>query len=259
MEELQGGREGQIYRVNNQVYRPSQKWTPSIHLLLNHLKAESFDAAPQVFGINRDGYEILSYLEGDVFNYPLVGPVASMEALSSAGRLLRQYHDVSASWIQSDKHQDLEWMLPSREPQEVICHGDFAPYNAVLDGNTVIGIIDFDTAHPAPRIWDVAYAVYCWAPFKTHPNDALGELKEQSVRARVFCDSYGLSHENRLQLVDIMIARLNALVDFMVSEANSGDASFAQNINNGHHLSYLEDAQYLERNKNEITSIICSF
>lgn len=36
---------------------------------------------------------MLSYLEGEVYNYPLVGAVATMEALSSAGHLLRQYNE----------------------------------------------------------------------------------------------------------------------------------------------------------------------
>lgn len=259
MEELQGGREGQIYRLKDIVYRPTQEWTPAVHQLLRYLKTQAFHAAPTVFGVNQEGYEMLSYIKGEVYNYPLVGPVATQQALSSAGYLLRQYHDATVSWVQSPQNADLCWMLPSREPQEVICHGDYAPYNVVLAEESVVGIIDFDTAHPAPRVWDVAYAVYCWAPFKTHPHDALGDVVEQSVRAKLFCDAYGLAKEDRLQLIDTMIERLNALVSFMVSEAEKGNISFAQNIREGHHLAYLEDARYIERNRDEITSIICSF
>ncbi len=34
---------------------------------------------------------------------------------------------------------------------------DFAPYNITFVDGCVHGIIDFDTLHPGPRIWDVAY------------------------------------------------------------------------------------------------------
>ena len=46
-----------------------------------------------------------------------------------------------------------------------MCHGDFAPYNITFVDRCVHGIIDFDTLHPGPRIWDVAYAVYRRSPF----------------------------------------------------------------------------------------------
>ena len=65
-----------------------------------------------------------------------------------------------------------------------------------------------DTAHPAPRLWDLAYAVYCWSPFKTYEYDALGDLNSQSARAKLFCDSYGLSNAEREKLVATMIDRV---------------------------------------------------
>lgn len=57
-------------------------------------------------------------------------------------------------------------MLSAVNPIEVMCHGDFAPYNVVLNGSDAVGIIDFDTLHPGSRLSDVAYAVYRWAPLK---------------------------------------------------------------------------------------------
>lgn len=253
MEELQGGREGLIHRSDDKVYRPSGFWSPSIHKLFAHLKSVQFDSAPKSFGFDSNGNEILSYVSGDVYNYPLVGAISTTEALSSAAALLRQYHDATVSFVQSEQCNDLRWFLPTREPQEVICHGDYAPYNVALSGNTVVGIFDFDTAHPAPRVWDVAYAVYCWAPFKTNAYDSLGDLTEQSIRAKQFCDSYGLSYEDRAQLVDAIISRLQALVDFMHDEAAKGNEAFIANIKDGHHLAYVADIEYLKRNKDQIT------
>lgn len=256
MEDLKGGREGLIHRSDDKVYRPSGFWSKSIHKLLLHLKNEKFDSAPKSFGFDSRGNEIVSYVSGDVYNYPLVGAILSTEALCSAALLLRKYHDVTVSFVQSKNCNDLAWLLTAREPQEVICHGDYAPYNVALNGNTVVGIFDFDTAHPAPRIWDVAYAVYSWSPFKTNPHDSLGDLPKQSARAKQFCDSYGLSYVDRTQLVDTMISRVQALVDFMRDEATKGNEAFIANIKDSHHLAYLADIEYLERNKEQITNCL---
>ncbi len=256
MEELQGGREGLIFRSEDKVYRPSGFWSVSIHKLLSHLESEGFNGAPKSFGFDDNGNEVLSYVWGDVYNYPLVGAISTTEALCSAAVLLSQYHDATVSFVQSEQCKDLRWRLPTREPQEVICHGDYAPYNVALKEDTVVGIFDFDTAHPAPRIWDVAYAIYCWAPFKTNPYDSLGDVTDQSIRAKQFCDSYGLSYKDRIQLVDTMVSRVQALVDFIHNEAAKGNKGFIANIRDGHHLAYIADIEYLKRNKEQITAYL---
>ena len=46
--------------------------------------------------------------------------------------------------------------MPPVEPAEIVIHGDFARYNCVLQDGNVAGVFDFDTAHPAYRLWDVA-------------------------------------------------------------------------------------------------------
>ena len=219
------------------------------------MQNKKIHAVPKVFGIT-DDCEILSYMEGDIYNYPLTDAVASAEALCSAAVLLRLYHDATVFFLQENQFEDLKWLLPTREPQEVICHGDFAPYNVSLNENTVVGIFDFDAAHPAPRIWDIAYSVYCWAPFKTDPCDTLGDLNTQSIRAKQFCDSYGLAHDSRKQLLDMIIIRLQELVNFMQKRADEGDEKFQKNLQDGHHLAYQKDITYLEFNKEYITNFL---
>ena len=256
MEELQGGREGQVFRSENKIYRPRGKWSETIHSLLSHIAENGFNAAPKPYGFDGDDNEILSYVEGEVFNYPLKGNIATTEALTSAAKLLRLYHDASSSFLSHHSTESLEWMLPSREPMEVICHGDYAPYNVALIGSETVGIIDFDTAHPAPRVWDIAYAVYCWAPFKTNEYDAMGDLRSQSIRAKQFCDAYGLLEVDRLVLVKAMTERVQALVDHMHNEASNGNQAFIENIKDGHHLAYLADIQYLNDNEQYITDVV---
>ena len=200
MEYLQGGRENKIGRVDNAVHRPAGPWTRSVHALLRHVRAVGFTAVPEPLGFDDAGKEIVTFLEGEVSNYPLSAAAASEEALVSAARLLRAYHEATRAFL-AQNPESHTWLLPSRTPIEVICHGDFAPYNLVLNGRQAVGIIDFDTAHPGPRIWDIAYALYRWAPFTNQQNpDRLGNLETQIDRARLFCDAYGFPAAQRDEL-----------------------------------------------------------
>lgn len=246
MEKLSGGRDG-IYRTKNHVIRPANQTTQTIHSLLNHLHRQGFHQCPKPIARDHE-HETVSFVEGQVYNYPLIGNIASKQALISAAKLLRQMHDASASYIESLKGNET-WMIPVREPTEVICHGDYAPYNLVLNGQEAVGVIDFDTAHPAPRVWDLAYAIYCWAPFKTHEFDKMGTLDDQIARAGMFCKAYGATQSMLSNLPDVMIERLQALVSFLRVEAEKGNEAFQQNLEDGHHLAYERDIQYISQNK----------
>ena len=254
MESLEGGRENQILRSGKTVHRPSGHWTPAVHALLKHIHAQGFHGAPLPLEFDENGREIVTFLEGNVSNYPLTPAATSTEALTSAAKLLRAHHDASATFLNQDLSK-LSWFLPPREPAEVVCHGDFAPYNVVLNGREAVAIIDFDTAHPAPRTWDIAYALYRWAPF-TQPtnNDGFGTLQEQTARGRLFCTHYGLPSEKRHHLPQIMIERLHTLVSFMQSKAAAGDETFKQHLTDGHHQLYLTDITYIEQNQLFITA-----
>jgi Ser/Thr protein kinase RdoA (MazF antagonist) len=217
------------------------------------MHSRGFTQCPEYLGIE-GSHEVLSYVEGDTFNYPLEGHVATQTALMSAGRLLRRLHDATETFLHLHNPENLRWMLPGREPQEVICHGDPAPYNVALKGDEVVGVFDFDAAHPAPRVWDLAYAAYTWAPFKTTPADARGSLAEQIHRAGLFCRSYGASPRHRADLVETMILRLQALVVFMRNEAEAGNGKFQDDISHGHDLGYLADIAYLRTHEQAITA-----
>ena len=250
MEYLSGGRKQKIARQVNRVHRPVGFWTPTIHALLEHLQKQGFNGAPIPYGIDDQGNEHVSFIAGEVSNYPLSPAATSQQALVSAAKLLRRYHDATAGFL-NNYSDEFKWMLPIREPAEVICHGDFAPYNVVLQGKEAVAIIDFDTAHPAPRAWDIAYALYRWAPL-TDPNntDGFGQLHEQIARARLFCDAYRL--EDRHQLCQQVVLRLQSLVRFMRSEATAGNEAFQANLAAGHDQLYLADIAYLQQNEKAI-------
>lgn len=249
LEILNGGRDEVIKKDDDCVVRPAGPWTQTVHNLLFHLQENGIDFTPVPRGFTAHGQEKVSYIPGHVCNGRLDGVFRSETALASAARLLRRYHDATIDFVLDNAH----WQLEKREPFEVICHGDFAPYNAVFRENQVVGIIDFDTAHPGPRTWDICYALYRWAPIAGPDNpDSFGELFEQLARARVFCDAYGLPQRQRESMADTMLSRLHYLVQFMIDQALSGAASFRQNIADGHHLVYEKDIAYIQQNKKAI-------
>jgi hypothetical protein len=51
-----------------------------VHALLRHLAAAGFDGAPRVLGIDAQGREVLSYLEGEVPAYPVPAHLWSDQA-----------------------------------------------------------------------------------------------------------------------------------------------------------------------------------
>lgn len=252
MEYLEGGREKQIVRNENTVTRPSGPWTPTIHKLLRSIRSNGFTSAPIPISVDSNGKETISYVHGDVYNYPLPDSVASTEALQSAAALLRKYHDSTIRFCESLNGNE-KWWLPPTEPIEVICHGDYAPYNVVFKNMTAVGIIDFDTAHPGSRIWDISYALYRWAPFVNPSNqNGFGKERDCLLRAKQFCLSYGLPDPGWRNLFSNMILRLENLVALMRKEASSGNISFKQNIADGHDQLYIDDIDYLKWQKDEL-------
>jgi len=246
-ETLTGGGVNEVVRIGATVRRLTGAWSPLVHGLLRHVRERGFTAAPAVHEVTDDGFEILDFLPGEVSNYPPTPAAASQTALESAAELLRAYHDATVGYAPGVTEG---WMLPARSPAEVICHGDYAPHNCVLDGERVVGVIDFDTAHPGPRLWDIGYAVYRWAPTTAPGNaDGFGTAEQQARRARTFCDRYGLDAAGRAGLVDAITARLHALVDFMRAQAAAGNEAFARHLADGHHLQYLADAAYVEQQR----------
>jgi Ser/Thr protein kinase RdoA (MazF antagonist) len=256
VEALEGGREGQIWRDGNTVTRPAGPWTPTVHRFLAHIRAAGFVGAPVPIGITEAGQEIVSFVEGRVsedLRDPLVG---SERMLRSAARLLRDFHAASRGFLESDRQAQV-WMLEPREPREIVCHGDFAPYNVAGEGGAAVGLIDFDTIHPAPALWDLAYAVYRWAPlFSSGHRGGVFAVETQLSRARIFCDAYGAAADERRHLPGMIAERLRTLVAFMRGRAEAGDETFVEDVEAGEAALYLADIDHVGRLGERLTQAL---
>ncbi len=242
---LEGGMHT-VKRVGPHVIRPIGPHSASVHRLLRHVRANGFLEGPEVIDVDvAAGAETLTFLKGETTNYPLPDAFRTEDALTSAAQLLRRLHDATVGF--DPRPGDL-WFLSPQHPTEVMCHGDFAPYNCVMNHGRVTGVFDFDIAHPGPRLWDVGYAAYRWAPLSAPSNsDGFGTPAEQRCRLRLFCDAYGA--DDILGVVVAAQNRLGLLVETMRSLASDGHATFTRHIADGHDQIYLADSAYLREHE----------
>lgn len=239
------------FRKGDVIVRPARPWSAAVQALLAALRAHGFTQAPAPAGYDAV-WEKVSFLPGLTGDLGECGEMRSDKALRSAASLLRRYHDCTAAFLAAMAAEQ-EWQLSPRAPLEVVCHGDFAPYNVVLNDGAVTGIIDFETAHPASRCWDLAYALYRWVPLSNGiMADGLDRLDTQIGRARIFLDAYGLEAGQRPVLPDMIVERLNALVAFMEREAARGVEKYRSDLQDGHDRIYRDDIDYISENREKM-------
>ncbi len=210
-------------RRGDRVHRAAGPWTPTIHALLRHVRGRGLDWAPEPFGFDEQGREVIAFVDGAVYNDELPAWIWSDEILVAAARMIRALHDAAADF---QPGPDAVWQLPAHAPAETICHNDFAPYNWVFRDGRLAAVIDWDTASPGSRIWDLAYLAYRLIPLAapTNPEALASDDDERLRRLRLLCDAYGKS-EPAIDPDDLLATaarRLDELADFTLARAEGG-------------------------------------
>ncbi|QJW38411.1 phosphotransferase [Cellulosimicrobium protaetiae] len=178
--ELSGGNVNDVVRVGDTVHRTAGPWTPTIHALLAWVRAQGVSVAPAPLGLDDAGREVLTWTEGEVGGWPLPDWLWDRATLHQSGTMLRAWHDATVGFALAGA----VWRSPVREPAEVVCLNDAAPYNMVRADGALVGFIDVDMAAPGPRVRDVASLAYrlCgWcedmpAPHGPAPQERLADL-----------------------------------------------------------------------------------
>ncbi|WP_433204520.1 aminoglycoside phosphotransferase family protein [Dactylosporangium sp. CS-047395] len=169
-----------VVRIGATVRRPVHPWSPSVHALLAHLEAAGFTAAPRFLGVDELGREILDYLPGESGGAGW-RHAATDDGLAAMARLLRDYHEAVAGFAG-------EWPWAAHDGTvragEIVCHGDFGPWNLVWRGGRPVGILDWDYAWPQPPVHDVAYALEYVAPFRSDEEAMTSRLAPAVAKAR---------------------------------------------------------------------------
>jgi hypothetical protein len=165
-EPLAGGNMSRVVRVADTVRRTAGPWTATTQRLLAHVRACGLAWVPEPRGLDEQGREVLSFIEGDV-PHAMPAWVWSLPVLTDVARALRAWHDATASFDRTGA----VWQSEPREPSEVVCHWDFAPYNCVFREGRFAGAFDFDLCAPGPRLWDLAYTAYRFVPLMPPADD----------------------------------------------------------------------------------------
>ena len=243
-EVLAGGNISKVVRIGQTVHRSAGPWTPTVHALLAYLAEAGFEASPRPLGMDDAGREVLSYIEGDTVMTP-VPETVWFDTMPDAARLLRRYHDLSIGF---QLPTDAIWRDHPAEagPGEVICHSDWAPYNAVWSGDRLVGVIDWDFARPGSRLYDLAWFALMWCPLappELYPG--LATRLDQPARLRQLADAYGL--EDRSGLVKAIWTRVEANPRWIEDGAAAGEPVMVKMAVEGHADHYRAVIAHLER------------
>ena len=148
---------------------------------LQHLERAGFDGAPRWLGVDEHGRDILTWIDGETHTerarlHPYVGDPAvritfTDEQVAAVMRLLRRYHDTFA--------------------EELICHGDFGPWNIVWRGGLPVALIDFDSVYRGDAADDVGYALRMFIGYGL----AAAAPQELVRRTRVALQAYGATFD----------------------------------------------------------------
>jgi hypothetical protein len=163
-----------VVRVGDTVRRPA---SPVLREVLQHLERADFDAAPRWLGTDEAGRDVLTYIEGDTFTergtmHPYIGDPPNRVTfddaqLTAVFELLRRYHDTF--------------------DDDVMCHGDYGPWNIVWRDGLPFAIIDFDNVYHGDLADDVGYALRMFVSYAFGP----WSVAESVRRTRVALAGYG--------------------------------------------------------------------
>jgi Ser/Thr protein kinase RdoA (MazF antagonist) len=224
------------------------------------LEKRGCNNVPRFIRIDDNGMEIVSFVQGECKeDYPCTNDKnKQLLIIKKLAEMMRKYHDATLTFEKTEKDN---WMLSYKGDleKEVICHNDIAPYNVTFVDGMPYGIIDFDTCCPAPRIWDIVYALYRFVPFSEsvydidklaytdYNTDKDADFRKDSIR--VFFDAYGMECPD--YLFEQMRARLQALADLIYYEAKNGNSNFQKMLKEGHRDLYLREIEFVKKHSKE--------
>ena len=212
-----------VVRVGDTVRKPAGKQTPAVDAFLHYLNDAGFAGAPRSFGRDERDRHVLEYIPGELaYDMAPMG----LDGLHRVGRLIREFHDISAGFVPPP---DAQWNVvipPDRS--DLICHHDLARWNLVCNADRWV-FIDWDGAGPGSRLWDLA-----WTATGFVPLDPGGDQTKDAPRLRALVDGYGLTPAQRRELPPLIGAHSRGMFDLLRASATTGVQPWARLYAEGH-------------------------
>ncbi len=183
----------------------------------------------------------------------------SEDVLVEVAQFLRRYHDATVGFV-PPPGAIWQFEYPDRHQHEIICHNDVAPYNMVFKDGKPQALIDFDTAGPGPRIWDIAYAAYRFVPLSyTQDIQSVGLANPtiQGWRLRLFCHAYDLAQPYS-DVLGTVERRLEALCNLLKDQASAHNPIYQKLVDEGHLDHYQREIASLQQHRSEIEQSLIS-
>lgn len=241
---LTGGFSNVVTRQGNTIRRNVGPWTASVHVLLRHLRSAGFDLAPEPLGIDQRGREVLGLIEGQVAWWPWPEALRRDDGLRAVASML---NDLRGAISTFDEPADAIWHGgPRTSKDHVIRHGDLAPWNTLWADGRLVGLIDWDTAEPAPAGWDAAQGAWYFVPLR--PLDGYRtegvpmDFIEVTHRLEVWCAELDLDLES---LLDQVSEVQEFERDRILSRGNAGHEPYATFLARGDADDIDHDRQWL--------------
>jgi Ser/Thr protein kinase RdoA (MazF antagonist) len=175
------------------------------------------------------------------------------QGLRSAARLLRAIHDAGADWRPPEGAVWFAPPVPGQHP--VFCHGDPGPWNFIWRDNEAIALIDWDYAHPAPRLDDVAYALRWFAPLRSdeHARDwhHFPGTPDRRARVQTFIEAYGGLQD--FDVVDVVTERIRSVMQLRRRLADLGVEPQRTWVADGAEERDAEEIDWIEAHREELT------
>jgi aminoglycoside phosphotransferase (APT) family kinase protein len=216
------GSGGEVVRVGDTVRRPRRPYSDAVNDFLRHLERVGFDAAPRYLGIDAQGRDVLSWIEGDVAIPPFPLWAASDDLLRSVAVLQRELHEAAQSYIAPPEAAWQAANMPAAQSGDIVCHNDLCLENVIVRGGRATGFIDFEFAAPTNPLRDLAVTLRHWTPARD-AQDLSPEWNHVDPVARfhVFFDAYGVAAVDRARTVTYLGEFLDQAMITMADRAQT--------------------------------------
>lgn len=146
-----------------------------------------------MLGFDDEGREVLTFIEGESGSIAFPVALHATDGLACLGGFIHLFHDAVSGFEPGDDAVYRVGKRPLR-PGEIVCHADLGYWNTIWRGETMVGVIDWDTAEPAPAVRDLAVAAMTTVPFGNDDGAqrvGLSTPVDRRDRLAALCRGYG--------------------------------------------------------------------
>lgn len=195
-----------VVKNGDTVRRPRERRSVFASRVLRELNDRGYRWAPRYLGVDEQGRDVLSFVDGATTDHP---SQRDERCYAAMGRMLRQLHDLT-------RGSELA------AGGACVVHGDPGPFNVVMRDGMPVALIDWDSAHPGDPFVDVGYAGWTWC------IQAVGNvpLQDQARRLHEFVDGYdpALPAETVLEAIEGQQLRIIECESTNAADATLTDA-----------------------------------